>query len=71
MTNMMEQVSIHEAKAKLSANAPVLSSQVRTAIDRADAVSAISAWEISLKVARETVECRPARRPHRSLGPAT
>ena len=42
----------------LSSGAPDLSQRARTAIDRADTVwvSAISAWEISLKVARETLK---------------
>ncbi|HCL26901.1 MAG TPA: PIN domain nuclease [Candidatus Latescibacteria bacterium] len=42
----------------LSSDAAELSEQTRTAINVADTVwvSAISAWEISLKVARETLE---------------
>jgi PIN domain nuclease of toxin-antitoxin system len=42
----------------LSSDAAELSEQARTAINVADTVwvSAISAWEISLKVARETLE---------------
>jgi PIN domain nuclease of toxin-antitoxin system len=42
----------------LAADAPELSTRSRTAIDAADMVwvSAISAWEISLKVAHKTLE---------------
>ncbi len=42
----------------LASGAPELSEQARSAIDRADTVwvSAISAWEVSLKVVRSTLE---------------